>query len=107
MAARTRFTRAVVVIVLRAASVLSTSTSVSAETFADREACVGDAFYFCSSAIPDRGRVYGCLLDHEDLISAACHAVIAPDGPVDQAAAPKQLPRNATANRRPLNISTH
>jgi hypothetical protein len=107
MTPRTRFTRTVVALVLRAAWVLSASTAASGETLEERDACIGDAFQFCSSAIPDRGRVYGCLLDHKDVISAACHAVITPDGAVDQASAQKQPPRNASANRQPLTISTH
>ena len=107
MAARTKFTRTVVAIVLPAAWVLSTNASASAETFKERQACIGDAFHFCSSAIPDRDRVFSCLLNNGDLISAACHAVIAPDVPVDQASSQKQLPRNKSASERPLNISTH
>lgn len=59
MAVKSKITRTVA-IVLRAASLLNMSTSVGAETFDEREACIGDAFHFCSSAIPERDRVFSC-----------------------------------------------
>ena len=45
---------------------------------------MNDAFQFCEDAIPDRERVFQCLASHKDLISAACHAVMAPSLPADQ-----------------------
>jgi hypothetical protein len=80
--------------VLRA-SVLS--TSANAETLEQRQACIGDAFHFCSSAIPDRDQVYNCLMDNRDRISAACRSVIAPNVPLDQASSQKQPLRSESA----------
>jgi hypothetical protein len=84
MADRIKVARTVA-IVLRAASLLSAGTSASAETFEERQACTGDAFQFCSSEIPNRDRVFSCLVASKDVISAACRSVIAPNAPVDQA----------------------
>lgn len=106
MAAPTKIARTVA-IVLRAVSLLTTNSSASAETFEQRQACIGDAFQFCTSAMPDRNRVFGCLIDNKDVISAACHSVIAPYVPVDQTSSQNQPPRNASANKWPLNISSH
>jgi hypothetical protein len=96
MAARTRIAHTFAV-VLGVASVLGASASANAETLEERQACMGDAFHFCSSAIPDRDQVYSCLMDNRDLISAACRSVIAPDMPVDRASSQKQLPRSEGA----------
>jgi hypothetical protein len=106
VAARTKIPRTLAV-VLCAASVLSTSGSAGAETFEERQACIGDAFQFCSSAIPNRDQVFNCLMDNRDRISAACHPVIAPNVPVEQAfeAGAAQRKRQQTATSRALNRS--
>jgi hypothetical protein len=62
-----------------------------------RQACMNDAFQFCQDAIPDRERVFQCLVSHKDLISAACHAVIASSLPVDQPPLEKQAPHEKSA----------
>ena len=63
---------------------LNGTTVALAQTQDGRQACMDDAFQFCQDAIPDRERVFQCLVSHKDLISAACHAVMAPSLPVDQ-----------------------
>ena len=55
-----------------------------AQTPEGRQACMNDAFQFCQDAIPDRERVFSCLVAHKSVISAACHTVMAPSLPVDQ-----------------------
>jgi hypothetical protein len=80
MAARTKIARTLAV-VLRAAWILSTTGSASAETLEEKHACVSDAFQFCSSAIPNRDRVLSCLVANEAVISLACHSIIAPNVP--------------------------
>jgi hypothetical protein len=57
---------------------LSTSSSAIAETAEERAACINDAFRFCLDAIPDRGRVYNCLVANKTLISAPCRALVEP-----------------------------
>jgi hypothetical protein len=90
MTARTKIARTLV-IVLRAAWILGTTAGASAETLEEKQACIADAFQFCSGAIPDRDRVFTCLIANKDVISAACHAVITPYVPADQASAQKLL----------------
>jgi hypothetical protein len=68
-------------VVLAAAIALIGICSVSqiarAETEAERQACTDDAFQHCGDAIPDRDRVYQCLVKKVRLISPACRKVIA------------------------------
>ncbi len=47
-----------------------------AETPEERQACTDDAFQHCGDAIPDRDRVYHCLVKKVRLISPACRKVI-------------------------------
>ena len=72
--------RIILVVVL----VLIGTAAALAQTEDGRQACMNDAFQFCNDAIPDRERVFQCLVSHKDVISAACHAVMAPSLPVDQ-----------------------
>jgi len=58
-------------IVLVVFVILNSATPVLAQTQEDKQACMNDAFQFCQDAIPDRGQVFGCLVSHKDLISAA------------------------------------
>jgi hypothetical protein len=41
-----------------------------------QNACQGDAYKFCSDAIPDRAKVASCLFKHKREISPACRTVI-------------------------------
>jgi hypothetical protein len=61
-----------------------------AQTPEGRQACMNDAFQFCQDAIPDRERVFSCLVAHRSVISAACHTVMAASLPVDQPPLKKQ-----------------
>ena len=47
-------------------------------TDAQREACTPDAFRLCMSAMPDSGRVEGCLRAAGPRLSPACYAVFNP-----------------------------
>ena len=69
-------------ILLGAGVALGANTGAVAETWEGRGACMNDAFRFCQSAIPDRGRVFGCLVDNRDQLSPACHSAMAPYLPV-------------------------
>lgn len=48
----------------------------AAETEAERKACAPDAQNFCPDEIPDRDRVYACLVAKVHLISPACRKII-------------------------------
>lgn len=92
-------------ILLGAAFAISASSNVLAETFEERESCMHDAFRFCQSAIPDRDRVFACLVENRDQISSACHTMIAPYLPAG-VPPPKKPPRR-TLLLRPENQSRH
>jgi hypothetical protein len=63
-----------------------------AQTDEERQACVNDALQLCQEAIPDRERVFGCLMSHKDVLSPACHAVMARSEPTEQPPLRKQVP---------------
>lgn len=50
--------------------------TASAETFEERQACIGDAFRVCWSAIPDRNNVLQCLVENRSRLSPDCREVI-------------------------------
>jgi hypothetical protein len=85
-----------------------------AETAEEQQACTNDAFQFCQNAIPDRDRVFNCLMTNRSQISPACRSAMAPYLPVEvkrQAAAPPPV-RQKTAEKTtklkgPLNITPH
>ncbi len=72
---------------------LSATAVALAETLEERQGCIGDAFQFCQSAIPDRDRVFACLQDNRNVISAACYAVIAPYLPTEPQPRSKSMPK--------------
>ena len=65
----------------------------SAETPEQRQACTDNAFQFCQQAIPDRDRVFACLVQNKDVISPLCREALAaflpPEPPPKQASKPK------------------
>jgi hypothetical protein len=46
--------------------------TAAAETPEQHQACMDDAFQFCSEAMPDRERVFACLAEKRHLISPLC-----------------------------------
>ena len=56
-----------------------------------QQGCMNDAFRLCQDAIPDRERVFQCLASHKNLLSAACHAALAPSSPVDKRPLKKEI----------------
>jgi len=75
-------------------------TVALAQSQEGQQGCMNDAFRLCQDAIPDRERVFQCLVSHKDLISAACHAVVAPSLPVDQPPLKKQAPQAKSAKSK-------
>ena len=47
-----------------------------AETDAERQACTNDAQTHCADEIPDRERVYACLMQKVAQLSPACKKII-------------------------------
>lgn len=50
--------------------------AASAETSEERQACIGDAFRICWSAIPDRNNVLQCLVENRNRLNPDCREVI-------------------------------
>jgi hypothetical protein len=48
----------------------------AAETQAERQACFNDAQTHCADEIPDRERVYACLVQNVAVLSPACKKII-------------------------------
>ena len=64
-------------IALAFAIMASTTTfNVFAETLEERQACTPDAQSLCADEIPDRERVYGCLVRKVNQLSPACKKII-------------------------------
>ena len=47
-----------------------------AETEAERQACINDAQTHCADEMPDRERVYACLVQKVSQLSPACKKII-------------------------------
>ena len=106
-------------IVLAIVLALGASTLALATTQEEEQACTNDAFQFCQNFIPDRNRVFSCLVSNKDAISVACHSALLPYLPPEPVAAKKPLlpPPHAgektasgdkTAKTKgPLNLTPH
>jgi len=54
----------------------ATAFNARAETAEERQACTTDAQTHCADDIPDREKVYGCLVKKVNLLSAPCKKII-------------------------------
>jgi hypothetical protein len=88
-----RLIRCGVVIVGAMLAVLSASR---AETPEQRQACTDDAFQLCSDAMPDRERVFACLVEKRNLISPLCREGMAAFLPPEPAPAVQRVNRPKT-----------
>jgi hypothetical protein len=57
-------------------TLVASGWAASAETAEDRQACTGDAFRVCWSAIPDRNNVLQCLVENRNRLNPDCREVI-------------------------------
>jgi len=55
-----------------------TSVAALAETPEERQACTDDAFRVCQQAVPDRDRVFACLVQNSTALSPLCRKALAP-----------------------------
>lgn len=55
---------------------MATTSAAFAETEAERRACTGDAQTHCFDEIPDRDKVYACLVEKVNLLTPACKKII-------------------------------
>jgi hypothetical protein len=90
---------------------LGASTVAVAETPEEQQACTNDAFALCQNFIPDRTRVFTCLVDNRNNLSVACHNVMTPYFPPEPVALKKPQPvahdKSAAKTKGPLNIAPH
>jgi hypothetical protein len=54
----------------------ATTFSAFAETAEERQACTNDAQTHCADEIPDREKVYGCLVKKVNQLSPPCKKII-------------------------------
>jgi hypothetical protein len=54
----------------------ATAFAAAAETREQREACTSDANTYCADDIPDREKVYACLVKQVNQLSPACKKII-------------------------------
>jgi cysteine rich repeat protein len=54
----------------------ATTFGARAETAEERQACTNDAQTHCPDEIPDRERVYGCLVKKVNQLSPPCKKII-------------------------------
>jgi hypothetical protein len=73
--------RATLVLAVAMISSLYASQSF-AYTAEQQQMCTGDAFKFCSSAIPNISAVTACMYKHKSELSAGCRAVMDKDAKV-------------------------
>jgi hypothetical protein len=74
---------------------LSAGTVALAETAEEQQACTNDAFALCQNYIPDRNRVFSCLLENRNQLSVPCHTVMLQYLPPEPVAAIKKPPAAA------------
>jgi hypothetical protein len=79
---------------------LNGAPAALAQSDEDRQACVNDALQLCQDAIPDRERVFGCLVSHKDQLSPACHAVMARAHAAEEPPLKKPVARTRSAMGR-------
>jgi hypothetical protein len=104
-------------IVLAIVLALGAGKVALAETAEEQQACTNDAFQFCQNFIPDRNRVFTCLVENHTQLSPPCHVVMAPYLPAEpvvalrKPAAPaphdKGGDKGAAKTKAPLNLTPH
>jgi hypothetical protein len=65
--------------ILLAALTLAAPTALAQGTAEERSACMGDAFKFCSSDIPDVSKIEACMEKNESKLTPACRAEFRPN----------------------------
>jgi hypothetical protein len=80
-----------------------------AQTQEEQQACMDDAFKFCGQAIPDRERVFYCLVQNKTAITPRCLAALTPfipaEPPPRTAKLPKTKKKTASKDGAPINLN--
>jgi hypothetical protein len=87
-------------IIVAVVAALSGTAAGVAQAQEGQQGCMNDAFRLCQDAIPDHERVFQCLASHKDLLSAGCHAFIAPSLPVDEPPLKKEISQAKSAKNK-------
>ena len=66
----------------------------------EQQACMDDAYKFCGTAIPDRERVFYCLVQNKTAITPRCLAMLAPHIPPDPLPVAKRTPKSKKKEAR-------
>jgi hypothetical protein len=74
--------------------VSATTLRAAAETLEERLACTPDAQILCADEIPDRDRVYECLVRRVNQLSPACKKIIS------TSIVPANAPSNTPSRQR-------
>jgi hypothetical protein len=91
-----------------AALLLAANMAALAETPEERQACTDDAFRLCDKYIPDKDRVFACLVQNNQSISALCRHALAPYLPAEPTPVAKQAKTKTgskTTGKGPLNLN--
>jgi hypothetical protein len=64
-------------ILVAASALIVMASGARAETQQERQACESDAFKVCGTFIPDRDKVFACMVSKKDQLSAPCQKVMA------------------------------
>lgn len=65
--------------VLLVAIALASPSALAQGTAEERSACMGDAFKFCMSDIPDVSKIEACMEKNESQLTPACRAEFRPN----------------------------
>jgi len=95
-------------VALAVAVTLTSVAIASAETPEERQACTDDAFRVCQEAIPDRDRVFACLVQNSAALQPLCRNALAPYLVTE--APPKQTKKAKTkagkkVTKKPVNLT--
>jgi hypothetical protein len=79
------------------------STDAIAQTAEEQQACMNDAFKFCSATIPDRTRTAACMVQHKTQLTPACQVVMDKYAPASQPIQTAKTPiRSAPVSMKPV-----
>jgi hypothetical protein len=90
-----------IILGLTAAFSLILSASALAESEEERSSCFSDAFRVCGAAIPDRDRVFACLLERRAQLSPGCRGVMNRHAAENASRGRKQIPSRQRADNTP------
>ena len=64
-------------ILVATSALIVMASGARAETQQERQACESDAFKVCGTFIPDRDKVFACMVSKKSQLSAPCQKVMA------------------------------